>query len=223
MLSLLGCESPNDVVGALRTVARRNGVAFAAALYLEPEGVGKLRAWEDLWAAQRLAGDESSVEIKPGPSFVASDFSTVDEWRIRRELNVPREAFVRYPTESVGTDYVGWAGWSHLERAHALATLFDVTVKEHGTDRERLVPILAGVMELLPWLKQWHNDPDPTREGERMGDAYAAFVSEKARELGLTLEELRAWRPTKTKSPKPPNEPKRAKKTKFPPAEEPTL
>ena len=31
----------------------------------------------------------------------------------------------------------------------------------HGWRTERLVPLLAGLAELVPWLKQWHNEPDP--------------------------------------------------------------
>jgi hypothetical protein len=57
-----------------------------------------------------------------------------------------------------------------------------------------LQPLLAGLLELLPWLEQWHNDVDPAR-GERMGTYYRGFVSDEARSLGFTLDDLRAWMP----------------------------
>ncbi|MBK8233304.1 MAG: hypothetical protein IPK72_22710 [Candidatus Eisenbacteria bacterium] len=55
------------------------------------------------------------------------------------------------------------------------------------------MPILAGLLELLPWLKQWHNEPDA--DGERMGEQYELVLDEELRQLGLRRERLRAWRP----------------------------
>ncbi len=49
----------------------------------------------------------------------------------------------------------------------------------------------------MPWLKQWHNDLDPTY-GTRMGDYFQDFVAAEAREAGLTLDTVRAWTPTAT-------------------------
>ena len=63
-----------------------------------------------------------------------------------------------------------------------------------GWEPARLQPLLAGLLELVPWLKQWHNEPDTTF-GERMGDYYSSFVADEARSLGLTLDDLRKWKP----------------------------
>ena len=57
-----------------------------------------------------------------------------------------------------------------------------------------MIPLLAGLAELLPWLKQWHNEIDPTA-GERMGDYFEDFVQDEARAMGVTGAELHAWRP----------------------------
>jgi hypothetical protein len=54
-----------------------------------------------------------------------------------------------------------------------------------GWEAERLKPLLAGIAELAPWIKQWHNDPD-AEHGTRMGDYLDGFVDEEARGLGLT-------------------------------------
>ena len=62
---------------------------------------------------------------------------------------------------------------------------------------ERLQPLLAGLLELAPWLDQWHNVVDPTY-GERMGNYYQGFVAEEARALGFTLDDLRGWKPVAT-------------------------
>lgn len=47
----------------------------------------------------------------------------------------------------------------------------------------------------MPWLLRWHNDPDPAFDGERLGDYFERFVEAEARALGLSLDDLRAWRP----------------------------
>jgi len=35
-----------------------------------------------------------------------------------------------------------------------------------------LVPLLAGLLELVPWLKQWHNQQSDDFGGEGAGDWY---------------------------------------------------
>jgi hypothetical protein len=56
------------------------------------------------------------------------------------------------------------------------------------------VPLLACLVELLPWLKQWHNEVDP-EFGMRMGDYFEGFVQEEARKVGKTVEEIGKWVP----------------------------
>jgi hypothetical protein len=56
------------------------------------------------------------------------------------------------------------------------------------------VPLLACLIELLPWLKQWHNDLDPEFK-MGMGDYFEGFVQDEARQMGRTIEAVRDWRP----------------------------
>lgn len=65
-----------------------------------------------------------------------------------------------------------------------------------GWPPERLQVLLAGLLDLLPWLDQWHNELDPVHS-ERMGNYYRGFVTEEARTLGFTLDDLRNWVPAK--------------------------
>ena len=60
--------------------------------------------------------------------------------------------------------------------------------------RTRLLPLLAGLCELLPLLRQWHNEYDRAM-GARMGDYFADFVRDEARALGFNDDELAAWTP----------------------------
>ena len=66
-----------------------------------------------------------------------------------------------------------------------------------SSDDLRLNPLLASLVELLPWLKQWHNEPNANFDGLRMGDYFEGFVNEEARALVKTLDEIRAWTPPK--------------------------
>jgi hypothetical protein len=63
-----------------------------------------------------------------------------------------------------------------------------------GWTPDRLVPLLAGLDQLVPWLIQWHNDLDPEYD-LKMGDYYRDFVADEAQALGFTLEQVRAWTP----------------------------
>jgi len=85
-------------------------------------------------------------------------------------------------------------GWDHLQRARALAAYYMRMKSDEGWSAGRLTPLLAGLRELVPWLRQWHNDLDPEFNA-RMGDYFADFVTEESRTLGLTTEQLAAWTP----------------------------
>jgi hypothetical protein len=131
------------------------------------------------------------------------DYRRPEYWRLRGKLDVPKERFISYPgceSEHDAQPVYGWAGWSHLQRIQALALLYQDRKSSEGWPAARLAPMLAGMLALLPWVQQWHNDPDPGFDGLRMGDYFASFVQAQCGELGLTLDDLRAWRPTARKA-----------------------
>jgi Domain of unknown function (DUF7008) len=55
--------------------------------------------------------------------------------------------------------------------------------------------MLAGLLELLPWLKQWHNEPSAEYDGQRLGDYFEQYLDGECALHGLSREGLRAWRP----------------------------
>ncbi len=57
-----------------------------------------------------------------------------------------------------------------------------------------------GLHELIPWLRQWHNDVDPDI-GQGLGDYYADYLAAEMQRHGLGAGDLAAWRP-----PSPPHE-----------------
>jgi hypothetical protein len=180
-------------------------VPFLPVLRYTETGLRKRAQWEETWALQRRedAGEDlaSSVgKIPVPPKYQSKDFLKSDFWRLRGGLDVPKERWISYPGCERGADgslVIAWAGWDHLQQATALATCFIDRKEREGWPRERLQPLLAGLLELVPWLKQWHNDMHPDF-GARMGDYYASFVSEEARALQFTLDDLRAWKPAAT-------------------------
>lgn len=90
---------------------------------------------------------------------------------------------------------IAWAGYNHLQHAQAISAYYvDVQERLGGRDDPRLIPLLAGVIELLPWLKQWHHDLDP-EYNQRMDEVYEGFVTEEAKGLGMTEDEVKAWQP----------------------------
>lgn len=147
-----------------------------------------------------LRKDRKAREVGPipvPPKYKSSDFLKADFWRLRGSLDVPKERFVSFPGAERGADgslVIAWAGWNHLQLATALAGYYGEMKDNEGWEPARLQPLLAGLLELVPWLEQWHNDIDP-EFGERMGNYYRGFVTEDARALGFTLDDLRAWKP----------------------------
>ncbi|MGV2336143.1 MAG UNVERIFIED_CONTAM: hypothetical protein LVR18_19225 [Planctomycetaceae bacterium] len=130
------------------------------------------------------------------PKYTSADFLKTDSWQLRGKLDVPKERWVSYPhceTESDPSLVVGWAGWNHLQQATALIAYYDAR-KSDGWDAKRLTPLLAGLDQLLPWIHQWHPDVDP-EFGETAGQSYETLLKSDAHELGLTVEDLRAWEP----------------------------
>jgi len=52
-----------------------------------------------------------------------------------------------------------------------------------------LILLLAGLADLLPWLRQWHNDLNP-EYGMGLGDYFAGFLDEECRKNGTTVAEV---------------------------------
>lgn len=145
--------------------------------------------------AARKAAEVGKIPVPP--KYQGKDFLKSGVWRLRGGLDVPKERWVSYPGCERGADTslpIAWAGWNPLQQATALAGYYLDMKDSEGWNAPRLQPLLAGLLELLPWLEQWHNAIDPVY-GERMGDYYKGFVTEEARALGFTLDDLRTWKP----------------------------
>jgi hypothetical protein len=187
-----------DVAQLVAGLVTAESVPFLPALRYSDTGLRKRAQWEDTWALQRREDKGESVgSIPVPPKYKKEDFLKVTFWDLRGGLDVPKERWVSYPGCERGADGslpIAWAGWDHLQQATALAAYYLEMKESEGWEAARLQPLLAGLLELVPWLEQWHNEVDPVY-GERMGAYYKGFVSEEARSHGFTLDDLRAWKP----------------------------
>jgi hypothetical protein len=187
-----------DLTDLVATLVRDESVAYLAAWRYTDKGLRKHQAWQHTWALQRRQDAGEHVDpIDVPPKYAKVDFATPAAWRLRGKLDVPKERFVLYPGAGKDTDptpLVGWAGWHHLHAAQALAALYEERRTRDGWDTDRLTPLLAGLAELVPWLRQWHNDPDPAT-GTRLGDFFADYVTTETNTLALTPDDLTTWRP----------------------------
>ncbi|TQJ87755.1 BREX-2 system adenine-specific DNA-methyltransferase PglX [Streptomyces sp. SLBN-31] len=174
-------------------------VPFLSALRYKPSGLKKRADWEEVWDLQRkedAAPDEPAKRkirdsIPVPPKYTSADFLRPSYWRARGKLDVPKERFISYGQTNAATpELYGWAGWNHREQAQALATYFTNT----ALSTEEITPFLAGLLELQPWLYQWHNDFDMLYSGSP-ADFFAGYRQQKQGEHGLTDDDLRNWQP----------------------------
>ncbi|MDE8345043.1 MAG: BREX-2 system adenine-specific DNA-methyltransferase PglX [Acidocella sp.] len=132
-------------------------------------------------------------DIPVPPKYTSADFLSGAMWRLRGKLDVPKERWVSFPNceGEDGTLVVAWAGYDHLQMARAIAERYELAKENEG---RKLVPLLAAIGQLVPWLKQWHNELDP-KYATRMGDYFEGYVAEEARAMGKSVQDVMAWSP----------------------------
>jgi hypothetical protein len=157
---------------------------------------------------------ELGSKVGSAPKYDPKDYHDATIWQLRGKLDVPKERFISYPgceSDQDSEPVYGWAGWNHLQQAQALAALYQKRKQEEAWGKDRLTPMLAGLLELIPWIKQWHNEPSDEYAGMRLGDFFDSFLDAECRSLGLTRDNLRAWRPEAKKRGKAATKGKKAK------------
>ncbi|MFD7320530.1 BREX-2 system adenine-specific DNA-methyltransferase PglX [Streptomyces sp. NPDC059875] len=188
-----------DLARTVRELLSEEHVPFVSALRYKPTGLKKRADWEYVWGKQReedAAPDEPAKrQIRKGtpvpPKYTSADFLKPSYWRARGKLDMPKERFVSYGTVNAPSpELYGWAGWDHLEQGLALASY----IQQAGLGDDDLVPYLAGLLELQPWLEQWYGEYDP-EFGASPAAEILAFRQQTQGGLGLTDDALRAWRP----------------------------
>jgi hypothetical protein len=193
-----------DVQSLVEELVAAESVPHLPILRYKDSGLRKRAEWEKTWDLQRREDAGESVGTIPvPPKYTSADFISTGGaryWSLRGKLDVPKERWISFPHSEGpdGTLIICWAGYDHLQQAQAISAYYvRVQTEFGGSDDPRLIPLLASLIELLPWLKQWHNEPNANFDGLRMGDYFESFVNEEARNLGKTLAEIKAWVPPK--------------------------
>ncbi|GAB2940469.1 BREX-2 system adenine-specific DNA-methyltransferase PglX [Nonomuraea fastidiosa] len=205
-VSVAGIYAPRrDLLAVVTDLISTEHVPFLAALRYKPSGLKKRKDWEEVWELQRQEdaapefSDNPKVKTKKQirdsipvpPKYTSADFLRSSYWSARGKFDVPKERFISYGDTNTQTPALyGWAGWDHREQAQALATYFT----NHPMTAEEITPFLAGLLELQPWLYQWHNEFDIAYSGSP-AEFFAAYRQQVQQEHGLTDDDLRAWGP----------------------------
>lgn len=200
-LDLWAGKKDAPVTETLVKLLSDEAVPYLAALRYKDSGLRKRAEWERVWALQREedAGLIKATDIPVPPKYTGADFVKQSYWSHRGKLDVPKERFVSYPGAGRATDptpLLGWAGWNHAQQGIALATIYAYRESE-GTALTELVPVVAGIAEVLPWVKQWHTGVDPTF-GIDLAEYLTGQLHEKASAVGIPVGDLSTWRPAKT-------------------------
>ena len=221
-----------NVLALVEDLVAAESVPLLPILRYKDSGMRKREEWEKTWELQRqedrIADLKSEIPNPPfsipvPPKYDSKDFLKSDYWRLRGKLDVPKERWISFPGAEAenGSLMIGWAGCDHLKQAQAISAWYvEIRDQQGGHNDKRLVPLLACLLELLPWIKQWHNSSD-NEFNMSMGDFFDGFLKEESRQLprpavevaepdseglfpegsasttyGWSLPEIRAWKPS---------------------------
>lgn len=193
--ALTGTAEP-DLAVVLGNLAPAEAVPYLAAYRYKPSGLEKYREWQKVWDLQRREDAGEKVTIPVPPKYSTPDFQKVGYWKARGKLDVPKERFVLYPgvgREGDTSPVLGWAGWNHRDQAVALVREI-MNQQSLGAPDEALVPMVAGLVELEPWLHQWHTDLEP-EFGSSAADAVTGQINQLLAQLQKTRDDVNDWRP----------------------------
>lgn len=175
---------------------------YAAALRYKESGLRKRAQWEQVWELQRREDETGeALGIPVPPKFASIDFQRASYWSIRRRLDIPRERFISYPGAAAEGDglLLGWSGWSDTDRVRVLFDLISVCRQQPRPSAYRIAPLLAGIQELLPWVRQWGTGYEPGRQTDPAVDFQCEFDDLRTA-FGLSTHDLASWRPRRPTS-----------------------
>lgn len=185
-----------DLAAVIASLAPTEGVPYLAAYRYKPSGLEKFHEWQAVWDLQRGEDAGGMVTIPAPPKYSTPDFQKVDYWKARGKLDVPKERFVLYPgvgREGDSSSVLGWAGWNHRDQAVALVREI-MNQQGLGASEEAIVPLVAGLVELEPWLHQWHTELEP-EFGSSAAQAVTSQIEQFLAQLQMTRDDVNAWRP----------------------------
>lgn len=198
---LWGGQVDIDALSVVSQLVADEHVPAQAAARYKPSGLAKRVEWERTWELQRAEDlGEDVGRIAVPPKYGQADFLSMSFWRQRGKLDVPKEPFTsvhgaeRDVSAGDSTQVLAWAGFDHAQMAQALATLLYNRQSQDGWTGERLLPLIAALDEVLPWVAQWHPEVDPGL-GQPLAAFYHGQVDQGLASIGATRTTLAEWRP----------------------------
>lgn len=200
----------------LPALLQNEHVPSTAAVRYRPSGLRKHEDWTRLWERQWQQEHPDSKDAQESwkesalpapPKFTSADFLRPSYWANRGKFDVPSERFVSYGGSNSAalapTSVLGWAGWDARERAWALVGLIEQNLAPPTATTETMMPLLAALWEVLPWVSRTGAGIGPLQPcgdaGELQGKA-----EEYLWRLGLTPETVMDWRPPAPRRGRPP-------------------
>ncbi|MEV4372946.1 BREX-2 system adenine-specific DNA-methyltransferase PglX [Nonomuraea sp. NPDC049637] len=190
-----------DLADVLAEIIADEHVPYLAALRYKDTGLRKRAQWERTWDLQReedATGERLNIPVPP--KYTSADFRKTAYWRNRGKLDVPKERFISYENAGSESDkslLLGWAGWDHRDQGYALMMLIEERATHDLWEADKFTPLIAGLHEVLPWVKQWHADIDPDH-GDSWANALSGYLEGQQLRYALTDDNLKAWRPAAT-------------------------
>jgi hypothetical protein len=183
----------------LASVLAAEHVPYASAKRYKESGLRKRAQWEQVWELQRREDETGeALGIPVPPKFVSADFQHASYWSIRGSLDIPRERFISYPDAVVAGQglLLGWSGWNEADRVRVLLELARAHHQQPDPSAYRITPLLTGIQELIPWIRQWEARPG---SGLRPGqaDEFQYDFEQLRSAYGLTTHDLTSWRARK--------------------------
>lgn len=201
LVSVLTGDAEPDLGKVLGSLIVEEAVPYLAAHRYKPSGLEKFRTWQETWELQGREDAGEKVDIAVPPKYGQVDFRKTAYWKMRGKLDVPKERFILYPglgRESDGSLVLGWAGWDHRDQALALGRELPMQESLVSTSAEAaaavLEPMVAGLVELEPWLWQWHAEEDPAF-GASPAAVIGQVVDQYLAQLEKTREQVTKWTP----------------------------
>ena len=174
---LTGVQDP-DLAAVLAPLVADQAVPYLAAYRYKDSGLRRRGEWEHVWDLQRREDAGEKVSIPVPPKYAQADFAKQTYWAARGKLDVPKERFISYPGCESGAD----------------TSLVVERVREEGWGPEQITPVLAGLVELEPWLHQWHHQTPPGMPTSP-ATAITAMIDQRLQTIDATRDQVRAWRP----------------------------
>lgn len=185
----------------LNEVIAEEHVPYLAAMRYKDSGLRTRKEWEKVWDKQREEDRTGTrLDIDPPTKYKSSDFLKPSYWTHRGKLDVPKERFISYPEagpDSDSTLMLGWAGWDHKDQAVAITQLIETRVRNDAWGADRLVPMLAGLREVMPWVHQWYSAPDDEWEGGSPAEELEAEFRRMLRTHAVSEGQMKDWRPVR--------------------------